>query len=58
MIHDNTKHSSLLEKTNGSIGVGYHYLLALFLGLSESLSFSSEEIEQAYLDKNKIDHER
>lgn len=29
-----------------------------FFGLGEMLDFSWEEIEQAYLDKNKINHER
>ncbi|GGP17408.1 dUTP diphosphatase [Oceanobacillus neutriphilus] len=37
----------------------YNLLLARFLGLGElQLGFTWEQIEQAYLDKNKINHER
>ncbi|WP_121615239.1 dUTP diphosphatase [Virgibacillus halodenitrificans] len=33
-------------------------ILGLFIGLGEMLGFTWEQIEQAYLDKNKINHER
>ncbi|WP_144558512.1 dUTP diphosphatase [Shouchella miscanthi] len=33
-------------------------MLNIFLVIGESLGFTWEEIEQAYLDKNKINHER
>ncbi|RQW19879.1 hypothetical protein EH196_06960 [Bacillus sp. C1-1] len=36
----------------------YMYILPLFIGLGEMLGFTWNEIEQAYLDKNKINHER
>lgn len=36
----------------------YMYILPLFIGLGEMLGFSWEEIEAAYLSKNKINHER
>lgn len=36
----------------------YRFLIASFLLLGEMLSFTPEQIEQAYFDKNKINHER
>ena len=38
----------------------YDYLLLveLYLGLGEMLGFTSEQIEAAYLEKNRINHER
>lgn len=36
----------------------YMYIVSLFIGLGEMLGFTWEQIEQAYLDKNKINHER
>lgn len=36
----------------------YSAILDLFLGLGEMLGFTWDEIEQAYLDKNKVNHER
>lgn len=36
----------------------YEWLFCLFLGLSDFLGFTWEQVEQAYLDKNKINHER
>ncbi|WP_121605535.1 dUTP diphosphatase [Virgibacillus sp. Bac332] len=36
----------------------YVAIVALFLGLGEMLGFTWEQIEQAYLDKNKVNHER
>ncbi len=36
----------------------FNELLAGFLGLGDMLGFTWEQIEQAYLDKNKINHER
>lgn len=37
---------------------GYMDTLKIFLGLGTQLGFTWEQIEQAYLDKNKINHER
>ncbi|WP_078428783.1 dUTP diphosphatase [Alkalihalobacterium alkalinitrilicum] len=36
----------------------YEMLLDEFLGLGEMLGFTWEQIEQAYLNKNKVNHER
>jgi len=36
----------------------YIKIVALFLGLGEMLGFTWEQIETAYLEKNKINHER
>jgi dimeric dUTPase (all-alpha-NTP-PPase superfamily) len=42
------------EKSEGN----YTRILMLFGGLGEKLGFTWEQIEQAYMDKNKINHER
>lgn len=36
----------------------YHAAFAVFMGLGEMLGFSWEEIEAAYLEKNRKNHER
>lgn len=36
----------------------YMYIIPLFIGLGEMLGFTQEQIEQAYLDKNQINHNR
>jgi len=36
----------------------YAHIVSLFVGLGEMLGFSCDQIEQAYYDKNKINHER
>lgn len=36
----------------------YHVVVNEFLNLGEKLGFTWKQIEQAYLDKNKINHER
>jgi dimeric dUTPase (all-alpha-NTP-PPase superfamily) len=36
----------------------YEQLFNVFLGLGEMLGFTWEQIEQAYLDKNQINHQR
>ena len=36
----------------------YKDILSSFMGLGEMLGFTTEQIEQAYYDKNKINHER
>jgi dimeric dUTPase (all-alpha-NTP-PPase superfamily) len=38
--------------------LNYPYFVSKFLALGEMLGFTREEIEQAYLDKNEINHER
>lgn len=41
-------------KTNGN----YEMIIDYFFGLGEMLGFTEEQIEQAYLNKNAINHER
>lgn len=58
-----TEQFSMLMKTDwdfyeGGDGGYYHEGVELFLGLGEMLGFSWEEIEQAYFDKNAINHQR
>jgi dimeric dUTPase (all-alpha-NTP-PPase superfamily) len=36
----------------------YEFLFKLFLGLGEMLGFNWEQVEQAYIEKNKVNHER
>jgi dimeric dUTPase (all-alpha-NTP-PPase superfamily) len=36
----------------------YHDLFSSFINLGVSLGFTWEEIEKAYMDKNKVNHER
>jgi dimeric dUTPase (all-alpha-NTP-PPase superfamily) len=36
----------------------YYHPFSLFIGLGEMLGFTWEEIEAAYMDKNKVNHER
>lgn len=38
--------------------VNYPHYVSRFLALGEMLGFSWEEVEQAYLEKNKVNHER
>jgi len=46
------------EKYECGEGDYYHSGLEMFLSLGEMLGFTWEQIEQAYLDKNKVNHER
>lgn len=41
-------------KTQGN----YYRILELFVGLGEMLGFTWEKIEQAYFEKNKVNHQR
>lgn len=36
----------------------YHNLVSAYLGLGQMLGFTSDEITMAYLEKNKVNHER
>jgi dimeric dUTPase (all-alpha-NTP-PPase superfamily) len=36
----------------------YHFLFRRYIGLGEMLGFTWEQIEQAYMDKNKVNHLR
>ncbi len=36
----------------------YYHIFNLFIGLGEMLGFTEQQIEQAYLEKNKINHQR
>ena len=50
-----------LYKNHGAfdeMDVYFSKLLTFYFGLGKSLGFSWEQIEQAYLDKNKINHTR
>lgn len=48
-----------LKRVSGDVGIeSYENLIAYFIGLGEMLGFTWEQIEQAYMDKNKINHER
>lgn len=44
--------------TDGEIEEQYEFLFRMFIGLGEILGFTWNEIEQAYFDKNKINHQR
>lgn len=37
---------------------GYHQLFQAFVALGEKLGFTREEVIQAYLEKNKVNHQR
>jgi dimeric dUTPase (all-alpha-NTP-PPase superfamily) len=40
-------------------GIGkYYHIFNMYIGLGEMLGFTWEQIEQAYYDKNQINHER
>jgi dimeric dUTPase (all-alpha-NTP-PPase superfamily) len=49
-------HVSMINEYNGRDN--YEYLVSYFIGLGEMLGFTWEQIEQAYFDKNKINHQR
>lgn len=38
--------------------MNYHQILEIFIGLGEMLGFTWEQIEQAYFEKNQINHRR
>lgn len=48
----------LYFRTTRILSGDYIKLFERFLGLGEMLGFSWEQIEQAYLDKNKVNHQR
>ncbi len=50
--NDIKEHSMFTQKET------YDALFNLFVGLGEMLGFTWDQIEQAYLDKNKVNHER
>lgn len=52
---------SLKMQLEANVDAGYeryYHIINLFIGLGELLGFTWEQIEQAYYDKNKINHER
>ncbi|MEH6941509.1 dUTP diphosphatase [Bacillus sp. JJ722] len=50
--------NSSVRYEDEEIEADFEEVWSSFLGLSEMLGFSEEQIEQAYYDKNKINHER
>jgi dimeric dUTPase (all-alpha-NTP-PPase superfamily) len=47
------------KRVNGEVPIEmYEHLFACFIGLGEMLGFTWDQIEQSYLEKNKINHER
>ncbi|MBO1513236.1 dUTP diphosphatase [Metabacillus sp. BG109] len=47
------------KRVSGEVPKGmYEVLVATFIGLGEMLGFTMEQIEQAYMEKNKINHKR
>ena len=46
------------ENHKGKYKGQWYMLVDLFIGLGEMLGFTREQIETAYLDKNKINHQR
>ncbi len=58
-FHELFRTTSFLKISKDEMKVThYGYAFADLLGLGEMLGFSWEQIEQAYLDKNKVNHER
>ncbi|MFP7447141.1 dUTP diphosphatase [Bacillus infantis] len=49
-------HISLIDFVSGHDH--YEYTVSYYLGLGEMLGFTWEQIEQAYMDKNAVNHER
>jgi dimeric dUTPase (all-alpha-NTP-PPase superfamily) len=49
-------HISRINEYNGYDS--YEYTVSYFLGLGEMLGFTWKQIEQAYLDKNAVNHQR
>lgn len=50
--------SDLSVCSKRDIDLYYRAVLSNFLGLGEMLGFTEEEIEQAYMIKNKVNHQR
>lgn len=47
------------KRVNGEVPIEmYEHLFACFIGLGEMLGFTWDQVEQGYLAKNKINHER
>lgn len=49
---------AVLDYQNVQKQIKYSVLIRLYLGLGEMLGFTQDEIEQAYLAKNEINHNR
>lgn len=49
-------HVSLINQFNGHDN--YEYAVSYYLGLGEMLGFTWNQIESAYFEKNKVNHER
>lgn len=51
----------VLQRSEVAVERGHHQwllFLDLFMGLGEMIGFTTEQIEEAYFDKNKVNHER
>lgn len=57
-ILQQVEHIHKLISKQPPIYYGYKELLKFYLGLGKMLGFSDEDIVQAYMDKNKKNHER
>lgn len=51
-------YENIRDRNSSKVGLLYLNLFNSFVGLSELLGFTTEQIEQAYLDKNKVNHAR
>ncbi|MBT2600964.1 MULTISPECIES: dUTP diphosphatase [unclassified Oceanobacillus] len=51
-------YENIRDRNSSKVGLLYLNLFNSLVGLGELLGFTTEQIEQAYLDKNKVNHAR